>query len=140
MHSSLLTWCNCHLKHLKDINLNELNRRSGELSSHLFEAYRNFVRPHGCHIYKSDAEIAMAKMCPCTSHHHGYHAGNIYCDVVINAPVLVYLVRRQIQTQQTCDFLYIFMFTAMYCVVMFMAQTHMKNEQDVLCVTMLLVL
>ena len=49
MHSYLLTWRDSHIKHLKDISHNEKNRRSGELSSRLFETYKNDVRPHGFH-------------------------------------------------------------------------------------------
>ena len=40
MHSYLLTWRDRHIKHLKYISHNEQNRRSGELSSHLFETYK----------------------------------------------------------------------------------------------------
>ena len=50
MHFSLLMWHYCHLKHLKDRIHNAKNRRSGELSSRLFETYKNAVRPHGYHI------------------------------------------------------------------------------------------
>ena len=71
MHSSLLTWIDHSLKHLKDISHNSQNRRSGELSIHLFETCKNSVRPHGYHIYNSAAEMAMSKICPCTSQNHG---------------------------------------------------------------------
>ena len=50
MHSSLLTWRDCRLKHPKDIIHNAQNRRSGEISSRIFETYKNYVQPHGCHI------------------------------------------------------------------------------------------
>ena len=71
MHFYFLICCDFHLKHLKDISHNAQNRRSGELSSHLFETYKNAVRPHGCNIYNSASDMAMAKTCPCTSQHHG---------------------------------------------------------------------
>ena len=71
MHSYLLTWRDYNLKHLKDRIQNAQNRRSGELSSRLFETYKNAVRPHVCHIYNSAADMATEKMFPCTSQHHG---------------------------------------------------------------------
>ena len=47
------------------------HRRSGELSSSLFETYKNDVRPHGCHIYNFYVDINTETMCQCTSQHHG---------------------------------------------------------------------
>ena len=66
MHSYLLTFRDQYTKHLKDISHNTQNIRSGKLSGRLFETYKNYVRPHGCHIYNYAADRAMAKMCPCT--------------------------------------------------------------------------
>ena len=40
IHSSLLTWSDCRLKHLKDRSNNAKNRRSGKLSSRLNETYK----------------------------------------------------------------------------------------------------
>ena len=57
IHSLLLTWCGHHLKHLKDRSKNAQNRRSSELSSRLFETYKNSIGPHGCHICNSDADM-----------------------------------------------------------------------------------
>ena len=71
MNSYLLTWRDCHLKRLKDRSHNAQNRRSDEISSHIFETYNNDVRPHGCHIYNTAVYMAMSKMCPCTSKRHG---------------------------------------------------------------------
>ena len=71
MHSSLLTWSNRCLKHLKDRSPNAQNRRSGEIYSRVFETYNNTVRPHGFHIYSTAVDMAMAKMCPCTYKNHG---------------------------------------------------------------------
>ena len=65
MQSSLLTWNTCHTKHLKNRGQNSQNRRSDKLSSHIFQTYKNAVRPHGCHIYNYAADMDMAKMCPC---------------------------------------------------------------------------
>ena len=50
MHYFLLTWRDLHLKHHKNRSHNEQNRRSGEISSRIFETYKNSVRPHGCYI------------------------------------------------------------------------------------------
>ena len=46
MHSYLFNWCGFHLKHLKDRSCNAQNIRSGELSSRLFQTYKNYVRSH----------------------------------------------------------------------------------------------
>ena len=71
MHSSLLIWCDSHLKHLNDRRHNTQNRRSVELSSRLFETYKYDVRPHVCHIYNSDTDMDMVTIFPCPSQHHG---------------------------------------------------------------------
>ena len=70
IHFSLLTWSDCHLKHLKDRSHNSKNRRSGEISSCIFETYNISVRPHACHIYNTAADVTMPTMCPCTSKRH----------------------------------------------------------------------
>ena len=69
MHSSLLTWCDHRLKYLKDRSHNAQNTRSGKISSRIFETYNNAVGPHGCNIYNTTSEMAIEKMCPCTSKH-----------------------------------------------------------------------
>ena len=69
-----------------------------------------------------------------------YYSGYVYYAAVINDPVLVFLVKRQTQMQQKRVQLCIFMFTAMYHVLVFMAYAHMRNEQCVLCVSLILVL
>ena len=71
MHHFLLIWRNRRLKHLKYRSHNAQNRRSGEISSHIFETYKNAVRPHGCHIYNTDVDMDMVIMCPYTYKHHG---------------------------------------------------------------------
>ena len=70
MHASFLTWRYRHTKQPKDRSNNAQNRGSSELSRRRFENYKNYVRPHGCHIYNSAADMAMAKMFPCPSQHH----------------------------------------------------------------------
>ena len=47
---SLLIWRNSCLKHFKDRIHNVQNRMYGEISSPIFETYKNAVQPHGCHI------------------------------------------------------------------------------------------
>ena len=71
MHLYMLTWSNSCLKYLKDISHNAQNIRSGEISSRIFETYKNAVQPHGFHIYNTASCISMEKTCPCTSKHHG---------------------------------------------------------------------
>ena len=48
-----------NLKHPKYIFHNAQKRSSGKLSIHLFETYKNDVRPHGCHIYNYTVNMAM---------------------------------------------------------------------------------
>ena len=67
MYSSLLTYPDRHFKHLKDRSNNAQNRRSGELSIHLFETYKNSVRPHGCYIYNYAEDTVMETMYHCPS-------------------------------------------------------------------------
>ena len=131
MNSSLLTWCDIHLNHLKDRTHNA-KKRSGELSSRLFETYKNSVRPHGCHIYNSAADMAMSTMCPCPSKHHG-------------PPQWKFLLRccerfPSISMQKKCVQQFVFMFTKMYHILLFIEYAHMKNEQYVLYVPLILVL
>ena len=71
MHFVLLSWHNIYIKHFKDRSQNSQNRRSGELSSHIFEICKNVLRPYGCHTYNYAADMAMEKMYPCPSQHHG---------------------------------------------------------------------
>ena len=70
MHSYLIT-CHNRLKHLKDKSHNAQNRRSGEISSHIFETYKNALRAHGCHIYNTTTYMTMEKLCPSIFEHHG---------------------------------------------------------------------
>ena len=71
IHTSLSTWRDCHLKHLKDRSHNAQNRIPGEISSRIFETYKNAVQPHVCHIYNIAADMSIPKMCPCNFKHHG---------------------------------------------------------------------
>ena len=77
-------------------------------------------------------QICLCQQCAPVPHNIiSYHTGNVYHDVVRNSPVLVYLIRRQIQMQQTRVQQYFFVFNAMYYVVLFVVYTHMINEQYV---------
>ena len=69
-----------------------------------------------------------------------YRTGNVYYAVVINAPVLVYLIRIQIKTKQTRFQPYVFMFTVMYNALLLMAYSQMNNEQYVLGVPIILLI
>ena len=70
MHSYLLTWRKSCLKRLKDRSHNAQNRMYGEISSRIFETYKNAVRPHSFHIYIADADMAMVEIYPFNSEHH----------------------------------------------------------------------
>ena len=70
MPSSLLTRRDCHLKQLKNRRKNTQNRRSGEIASRVFEIYKNYEIPHGCHTQNTTVDLATEKICSCTSIHH----------------------------------------------------------------------
>ena len=59
MHSSLLTWFYHCLKNLKDRSHDAQNRGFGEKSRHIFETYKNDVKPHGCNVYNTAADMSM---------------------------------------------------------------------------------
>ena len=52
MHYYLFKWCDSYLKKLKDKSHNGHNRRSGEMTSNIFETYKSAVIMHGLHIQK----------------------------------------------------------------------------------------
>ena len=49
------------MKHIKYKSQNMQNMRSGELSSSLYKTYKDAVKPHGCHIKCTSADMAMEK-------------------------------------------------------------------------------
>ena len=67
LHFSLLPWLDNLLKHLKDRSHIAQNRKSGEISSPIFETYNNSVRCHACNLYNTSADMYISTMCPCTS-------------------------------------------------------------------------
>ena len=71
MNYYLLTWRNYRLKQLKYRSRNAQNRRYSEISSRIFETYKNAVQPHGYHIYNTAADMAMSTKLNCTYKHHG---------------------------------------------------------------------
>ena len=91
IHSSLLTWRDIHMKHLKDRSHNAQNRKSGEISSHIFETYNISIQPHVCHIYNTATDIAMATIFTCTSKNHWI----LHCKYVLcccdKCPIIVLL-------------------------------------------------
>ena len=66
----LLARRGCHTKQLKDQTPNAQKIRSGEIASRIFETYKNYVKPNGCHIHTTESDTAMATICTCTSLHH----------------------------------------------------------------------
>ena len=93
IHSSLLTWCDSHLKQLKYRRHNAQNRRSGEISSCIFEMNNNTVRPHGCHIYITATDMDTATIFPCPYTHHGplqWKCVLLCCD---KCPIIVILMQ-----------------------------------------------
>ena len=92
---------------------NAQNRRFGEISSGMFEKYKNSVRPHGCHIYNTSTDMAMEKCFPLPLNIMGYLTENVCYTFVISAQVLLYLFRRKIKIHHTLVQQYVFKFTVM---------------------------
>ena len=108
---------------------------SGEISSHIFKPIRMqydlmaviFTIPLQTWPWKQCVPVPLIIM--------GYRTGNVCYIVVINAQVLSYPVRRQINIQQTCVQQYDLMLTVMFHIVLFTGNIHTMNEQHVHCVT-----
>ena len=87
MYSSLLTWRDRRLKHLRDISRTAQNRRSSEMSSHIFETYKIqydliafiFTIPPQTWPWKKRVPVIINIM--------GYHTVNFCYIVVISAQV-----------------------------------------------------
>ena len=89
MHLSLLKWHYCHLKHLKDRSKNVQNRRSGELPSGPLKTYKMMLDLMDV-IFTILQQIWLwKKIVPVPQIIMGYHTGNVYYGVLINAQVLV---------------------------------------------------
>ena len=134
MNSSLITCIYYHLEKPKDRSHNVQNRRYGEISSCIFETYKNYVLPHGFHIYNTTACMTMEKFAPVPLNIMGYRTVNVCYIVVISSKVFSYPVRSQIKMQQTCVQKQYFMFTVIYHVVLCTADVHTKNKKHVQCV------
>ena len=48
---------------LQDQSCNSQMRTFGEISNHVFETCKNYVMPHGKHMFKTSYDMAMATMC-----------------------------------------------------------------------------
>ena len=70
VHSSLLTWRNNCMKHIKYRSRNAQNRRYGEISSPILETYMNAMQNHGSHLYNTSVNMSLATMCPCNYKYH----------------------------------------------------------------------
>ena len=79
IHLSLISWRDCYLRKLDYLSQNSQNRRSGEKANRLFETYKNFVMPHGHHIYATAADMAMATLCAYPKPQHSLS----YCKCVL---------------------------------------------------------
>ena len=64
MSSSLSTWHDFRMKHLKDRSCNAQNIRSGEISCRIFETFNKSVQRHGCHICNTAVHLAKGKQIP----------------------------------------------------------------------------
>ena len=72
VHSSLLSLWDRYLNKLKYQSQNSQKIRSGEISNHLFETYKNYVMPHGRHIYQTAYDMAMSKMGAYLPYQHAF--------------------------------------------------------------------
>ena len=63
IHSSLLSWRDCYSRNFNNIIKNAQKIRPGEKANRLFDTYKNYVIPHGRHIYAISDYMAMAKIC-----------------------------------------------------------------------------
>ena len=63
IHSSLLSWRDCHYKKLKDISQDAQNRRSEGKENRINKTFKNTVMPHGSRIYYKEYDMAKATMC-----------------------------------------------------------------------------
>ena len=103
MHSSLLTWRNFRLKHVKDKIHNTKNIMSGEISSHIFGTYKNAVQPYGCHIYNKTEYMAMEPMCNCNYEHHGISYWKCVLRCCDKVPIIVLPSQKENKyTTNTC--------------------------------------
>ena len=57
-----------------------------------------------------------------------YQNVNVYYAVVRNVPVLAYLVSIKIKVQQACVQQYVYVFTKVYQIIVFMAYALMKRK------------
>ena len=140
MHSYLLMCRKYRLKQIKDRSHNAQNRRFSEISSRIFETYKNAVQPHSFNIYNNVSDISMETMCTCTPKHHGLMHSNVRYFVVISSQVLSYPVRRKINIQQTRVQQLDFMLNVMFHILLFKADVHTTNKQHVHCFPQLLYL
>ena len=69
-HLYLLSFRVHYLKKLKNQIHNSHNRMPGEMSSHIFETYKKSVILHGHHIYRTEYDIAVAKICAYLLYQH----------------------------------------------------------------------
>ena len=100
INSSLITWRSCSLKQLKYQSHNAQNRRYDEIESRILEACANSGRPHDFYIHNTAEDTSMGKCVPVLMHIMRCFNGNVFYVVVINAQLLSYKVKRQIEIQQ----------------------------------------
>ena len=60
------------LRKLKNLIQKAQNIKYSENDNGLFETYKDFVMPHGRHIYATSADTDMATMCAYTLYQHAF--------------------------------------------------------------------
>ena len=110
MHSSLLSWRDQCLKKLKDQIPNSQNKRSSEKPNRIYDTYKNTVMPHGRHIYVNASNMEKANFFHIHNQIIQYHTENVYCNVVPNFHVLIFLIKKQMISIMTQPLQFVFIF------------------------------
>ena len=88
IHSSFLSWRYGLLKISKDQIHNSQNRRSGEITSCIFETCNNYVIPHGVHVYQKEYYMDIATMCDYPLTHHALPHWRCVLRCCVNFPYI----------------------------------------------------
>ena len=94
VNSSLLMWIDYYLKKLKDQIHSSHNRRSGEITSCMFETYKNIVLVNGHHIHKTATFMVMSIMLYFPSDKNDMHHWKYLLHCCEKCPIIVILGQK----------------------------------------------
>ena len=77
---------------LKEQKHNTHKRRSGEMTSHIFETNKNYVMTHGWNIHKKESDMTIATIHPFLSDQHVFNQWKILLRCFSIVQVLSYRV------------------------------------------------